>query len=50
MLPGIRILRVDTVKATIVISYHVGDNVWRLQHLPYDEFRVLMDDDMAFPL
>lgn len=50
MLPGIRILRIDMVSATIVVSYRIEDNVWRLHHLPYAEFRALVDDDIAFPV
>jgi hypothetical protein len=50
MLPGIRILRFDTERGVVAIRYKVSANVWCLHFLPYDEFRVLMDDDVAFPV
>ena len=50
VLPGIRILRFDKTNGIVAVRYRVAANVWRLHHLPYDEFKALIDDDIAYPL
>lgn len=43
-------MRFDAASGTVAVRYHVAANIWRLHYLPYDEFKVLFDDDVAFPI
>ena len=50
ILRGIRILRFDAANGIVAVRYRVAGNVWRLHYLPYDEFKALIGDDIAYPI
>ena len=45
MTNDIKVLRYDTVRGVVALAYKVSPGLWRLYHVPVDEFRLLFGEN-----